>query len=120
MEGNILSTRSNSKRPTKGNRARAKEWYDNIKNSSCCSWCKESHPATLEFHHINPEDKLYNISTMVHKGMNLTDIFNEAAKCEILCANCHRIWHYEVEREKKNEPKLPTKQKRKGESEWKI
>ena len=44
------------------------------------------------FHHKNPEDKLFGLgSSMRHSLMKLRA---EAAKCDLLCANCHAIKTY--------------------------
>ena len=42
----------------------------------------------LQFHHRNPEEKLFNVA---QKGSTIAiDIVRrEAAKCALLCANCH-------------------------------
>lgn len=41
----------------------------------------------LEFHHVNPEEKLFNISN----GIKSWDKAKaELDKCVLLCANCHR------------------------------
>lgn len=45
----------------------------------------------LEFHHINPKDKSFGISTgNCHK---IEDDIAEVKKCLLLCANCHREIH---------------------------
>ena len=43
----------------------------------------------LEFDHKS--NKLYNISDLVSKANSLLKIKKEIKKCEIRCANCHRI-----------------------------
>ena len=53
-----------------------------------CVDCNESDPIVLEFDHINPNNKKYNISNMMNKSIK--DIDLEIAKCEVVCANCHR------------------------------
>jgi hypothetical protein len=44
--------------------------------------------AALEFHHIDPTTKRFSLS---QKGMSraLDTVRAEAAKCVLLCANCH-------------------------------
>ena len=59
-----------------------------------CSICGyDKCVAALEFHHINPESKLFGIST---KGItrSLDLIKKELDKCILLCANCHREEEY--------------------------
>jgi hypothetical protein len=38
------------------------EYIQNIKSQLCCVDCGQQHPATLHFHHLNSEDKVFNIS----------------------------------------------------------
>ncbi len=47
----------------------------------------------MEFHHMNPDEKDFNISRI--KLLKFTDIVKqELDKCELLCSNCHREVHY--------------------------
>jgi len=64
---------------------------DNIKLSSGCLHCGyNSHAVALDFDHLNPSEKSFNISkhfitTPIKKLMK------EINKCQVLCANCHRV-----------------------------
>jgi hypothetical protein len=42
----------------------------------------------LEFDHLR--DKVANISKLVHLGADWETTLAEIAKCEVVCANCHR------------------------------
>ena len=79
----------------------AKTWYKKAREDASCSVCGEDHPAVLEFHHRDPSQKVASISRMVKEGRPLADIFAEAAKCDIVCANDHKIihWNWKIERE---------------------
>lgn len=61
-----------------------------------CSCCHL--PATSEnfvvfdFHHIDSKDKKFSISTSKH--ISPEELKEELSKCTILCANCHRLYHY--------------------------
>lgn len=50
--------------------------------------------AALEFHHRNPEEKDFQISKA--QSYNKDKLLQEAAKCILLCANCHREVHNNV------------------------
>jgi hypothetical protein len=55
-----------------------------------CSICGYNEcDAALDFHHVNPKDKIFqiNLTTMRTKDEK---IFNELNKCILLCSNCHR------------------------------
>ena len=47
--------------------------------------------SALEFHHINPQDKIYGLST--GNCHNLKSDLQELQKCILVCANCHREIH---------------------------
>ena len=63
----------------------------------------------LELDHIDPDTKTYNVSKMVSSmHFSLDRIKVEIRKCQVLCANCHRIktleereikWHLYLEEE---------------------
>lgn len=54
-----------------------------------CSDCSETDIVVMEFDHVRGK-KLGNVSEMVSNGMHLTRVAAEIAKCEVVCANCHR------------------------------
>lgn len=60
-----------------------------IKQTSGCVDCGERNPVVLDFDHL--KDKKYNVSRMIHEGFSWKAIAREIAKCEVVCANCHRI-----------------------------
>lgn len=52
--------------------------------------------SALEFHHLDPKEKDFNISTK--GGSELTEeIKAELDKCKLLCSNCHSEEHYLLE-----------------------
>lgn len=46
-----------------------------------------------EFHHKNPENKDFNVSDLTKTKRDWEAIRAELDKCDLLCANCHRIRH---------------------------
>lgn len=52
-----------------------------------CVDCGETDPLVLEFDHR--EDKAFNISEGL-RDRNWQSILDEIAKCDVVCANCHR------------------------------
>ena len=52
-----------------------------------CVDCGEADPIVLEFDH--PRDKEFNISKGI-RDRNWQSVLDEIAKCEVVCANCHR------------------------------
>lgn len=47
-------------------------------------------PYALEFHHLDPSKKDFNIGKRITKIERMKE---ELDKCILLCANCHRIEH---------------------------
>jgi hypothetical protein len=66
-----------------------------IYKGSKCVDCGLSYPnthyAVYEFHHLNPEQKEFNWTKM--RLRNWDSVKKELDKCDLLCANCHRIRH---------------------------
>jgi hypothetical protein len=52
-----------------------------------CADCGEADPVVLEFDHKT--DKLFNISKGL-RDRSWQSVLDEIAKCEVVCANCHR------------------------------
>lgn len=54
-----------------------------------CLDCGVSYPPhVMEFDHIS-DDKIMNVSKMLGRK-KIEDVLAEIAKCELVCANCHR------------------------------
>lgn len=72
--------------------------WSTFKSTLKCTRCGEDHPATLDFHHVDPTQKEFAISSLV-RNHQYKKALEETKKCLVLCANCHRKHHYQ---EKKN------------------
>lgn len=57
-----------------------------------CANCGEKRFYLLDFHHRNPDEKEFIISH--HTRKTYENLLPEIEKCEVLCANCHREYHY--------------------------
>ena len=65
-----------------------RQWLNEYKESHPCTDCNVNYPAyVMDFDHTR--DKLYNISALINSS-SMTKIKAEIAKCELVCANCHR------------------------------
>ena len=71
-------------------RAAAKEYVYQYLLTHPCQHCGESDPRVLEFHHRHPNEKDMDITQIMSGGYSLERLMNELAKCDVLCANCHR------------------------------
>jgi hypothetical protein len=63
--------------------------------------CGFNHPAALDFHHVDPKEKENNIHRLVSDG-RWARVYEEIKKCIVLCANCHRLHHYDEALKRKN------------------
>lgn len=59
-----------------------------LSKKGCCE-CGENDISVLEFDHINPSEKLADISVMV-RSVGLDKLEKEISKCRVMCCNCHR------------------------------
>jgi len=64
-----------------------------------CKVCGETHPACLDFHHREPSEKEGHIGEFRRFGIKR--LLAEIAKCDVLCANCHRKFHHDERQPKK-------------------
>ena len=85
------------KEKTKENREKLLEYF----KEHHCVKCGENNPIVLDFDHRDEKEKKYGISNMI-TSYNWVTILTEIQKCDVLCANCHRIktsqqfgWWYE-------------------------
>ena len=76
---------------TKKRAAVIKKYIDNIKSKPCNDCGVKYPPYVMDFHHTG-DDKIYTIAAMGTYSIEKID--KEIAKCDLLCANCHRIRHY--------------------------
>ena len=86
------------KNKAKESKGRVKEQFEELKKTLSCKICGESHPATLDFHHKNPEEKEIIISQAVGRNWGWNSLKKEIDKCDVLCANCHREVHFNESR----------------------
>jgi hypothetical protein len=73
-------------------------WFESYRSKLCCENCGEDHEACLDFHHRNGDEKEAAVCRMVSDGRSKTAILTEIAKCDVLCSNCHRKFHWQERR----------------------
>lgn len=65
----------------------------------CCEKCGYNRCYdALEFHHIDPSTKEFNLS-ISGGALSYERMKAEADKCQLLCANCHREEHAKIRKE---------------------
>ena len=70
-------------------RSRKREWMQALKDKPCSDCGIKYHYSAMEYDHINPENKMGCIAAMQRLTKAL--ILAEIDKCELVCANCHRL-----------------------------
>lgn len=70
-------------------RKKLRQYVSDLKGSTSCVDCKIQYPYyVMDFDHL--EDKVGAISQLI-KANNMSALKAEIEKCEVVCANCHRI-----------------------------
>jgi hypothetical protein len=76
-------------------RAKFKAWLKDYCSRLSCIVCGFNHPACLDFHHRDTSTKKKEVSRIVSDNSTMKQLKEEIDKCDVLCANCHRIKHWE-------------------------
>ena len=69
-----------------------KERLDDWKHKQGCTFCTEDDPCCLDLHHLDPNKKDLEVSNL-RQGAGWKRLMEEAAKCIIVCRNCHGKIH---------------------------
>jgi hypothetical protein len=74
---------------TRLNRLRLRAAIVEAKNVPCTD-CGRSYPSyVMDFDHVG-DDKDCEVANLVNRNVSLSRLVVEIAKCEVVCANCHR------------------------------
>ena len=60
-------------------------------SDKACAHCGITDPRVLEFDHVDPNIKSVSIARAIADVWSWDKILQEIKKCQILCANCHKI-----------------------------
>jgi hypothetical protein len=85
--------RSRNSKSKGGSRvAELREFLSAYKRSNPCTDCgKYFHPVCMDFDHLDAKSKITEISRLRAGNYSLATIKAEMAKCELVCACCHRL-----------------------------
>ena len=72
-----------------------KKWAVKYKGGKCDNCGYNKYYGALEFHHTNPKEKEMGWTKM--RLVSLDKLKKELDKCILLCANCHRERHGDIE-----------------------
>lgn len=81
----------------RNNNNKVRVFMDEIRTP--CVICGEPRKHLIDFHHLNPKEKDFNISKYSISGATKFEtkkikILEEVSKCVTICSNCHRDFHY--------------------------
>lgn len=82
-------------------RVRLRKILWSFKQSPCQDCGGSFHPWVMELDHRQDTLKVEAVSNLVGGGCTDEKLLNEIAKCDVVCANCHRMRTY-LRREEKN------------------
>jgi hypothetical protein len=98
-----LKNQADTRQRTKDIKAKEKaKWYL-FKSTLKCTHCGFGHVATMDFHHEDPSTKEGSVHQFISNGQ-FAKAYEEIKKCIVLCANCHRVHHYDERAKKKKTP----------------
>jgi hypothetical protein len=80
----------------KNKRQRRQDWM-NYKAEQKCSHCGTQHPAIIDFHHVIRDETKQSVNKLASDGRWAEAKREAEIKCIPLCANCHRILHWDEE-----------------------
>jgi hypothetical protein len=83
------------KENVKNRRREIRQFIQEQKVGGVCKRCGNADIRVLDFHHVDRGNKEASVDRMLKQGWSKERILQELAKCELLCANCHRIHHWE-------------------------
>jgi len=100
QRNNRLNWRKRAKNPEKyvDRSTKLKQEIVAYKGGKCEICGYDKCVGALVFHHQNPEEKSFSIS---HHHGSLERLKKEADKCLLLCSNCHRELHWEIDQERR-------------------
>ena len=95
-DANIKSYNKHKKRYHSRSQAYTQKTLNELKEykaSQTCQKCGNDKYYLLEFHHLDPSTKDGDVSTLA-KTKGKRAVWDEIAKCVVLCKNCHSDFHH--------------------------
>ena len=74
-------------------RRRNRTYLDDLRKLGCSICGYNRCIAAIDFHHLNPASKDFDVANMVSNCKTIRAIDTEVAKCIRVCSNCHREIH---------------------------
>lgn len=94
------NNRESVKARNKASRDRAAAFvFESKLNKPCLDCGGVFHPVCMDYDHVRGK-KISNVSEGVTKGWSLGKLAEEIAKCDLVCANCHRLRTFKINHSK--------------------
>lgn len=85
-----VGQKEKTRQRTRDTRGQVRKFVQELKQSTPCADCGDNYPYwIMEFDHIG-DNKSFEIGRATRTTGSMQKIKEEIAKCEIVCANCHR------------------------------
>lgn len=86
----VAARAARGKRIAAGRIAANLQFVTDLKLQMGCTDCGyKEHPAALDFDHLPGQEKCRGVARML--SVSRSTLLAEIAKCEVVCANCHRV-----------------------------
>lgn len=89
-KASFIAYHNQERRRRKEKRAAIVNRYKCMKGCADCG-IKGLPPYVYDLDHLDPESKLDHVSVLINQVRPWNIIRKEVLKCEVVCANCHRI-----------------------------
>jgi len=86
------------------NKRNYRQNWATFKATLSCVKCGAAHPAIIDFHHVIRDGTKQSVNSLASDG-RYAAAYEEIKKCIPLCANCHRILHWDEHVTKKRKRK---------------
>lgn len=71
------------------------KWLNDQKNNPCLDCGKTYHICQMDFDHVSERGKkFFGLNAAGIRNRKLSEVIEERSKCELVCANCHRLRTY--------------------------
>jgi hypothetical protein len=98
---------------TAKNRRDYRQLWMEFKATQDCTFCGFSHPAVIDFHHVIRTEPKFSVNKLAQQS-SYKKALEEIKKCIPLCANCHRILHWQEQQDGKEDRRKRRKKKKKA------
>lgn len=85
-----MASTEKQKRNRRAHTARRRLVLNAIKSKPCTDCGHSFDPVCMDFDHRDPSTKKFTIASNI-ASITLEVLLDEIAKCDIVCANCHRL-----------------------------